>query len=642
VVTTATEKEKPQIAVPKSFMTIGPTLHYSHTNVMRFWMLALAVYAVACLFWSFIVAGSFAPFDFQGMVNPETWRLETYILRPLSIFAYPWQIAVLGLLMGMLAVMPPLVSQLLSFRYSLPFLLALAILANLPAFALFVLISCIAAACRPLRFRSRFIALAMCMAPQLFYWAYFGGIQNTEPLRWGVSFAPWVCAWLTALVFAGIVLAIGHFTRYRPGLCWLLGLITLTASFSIFKYNIGFDELAYQRYVADNNPEEVVEFRDHSITESLDATMRNPQTKRYFASFFYPAEPVMLREKLKEEIQSQLTNDRWPFWFQGQDELDFGPKRQRLLEQYERFISPAQPWWMPNTVYKRISERRLHSKRMPTALYFKALLSESTPELPMIMEKEVLHFYSDYPHSRCLPIWYQLYEQFGQSSESLEARLRLARHLAGRGFFQNADELLQETRSMTAVKLKELKSASGGPAGGTAIFSAFAPPAESAITVVKLTELQRQLDDLDSLISPENYTSDTATHRRLATFVMLDPHSVEYPLQLAALLSQTDEKDPLRDNVMLAKIELIKDLQLRGEQLKALWEKYKGRDGGVAALYELALLKVHLSQELTAAAQKKQCLSEAKNTLEQLVSKYPNSNWAPPAQTLLNSLPRPE
>ena len=305
-------------------MTEGPTLHYSHDNVMRFWMLAVVVYAIACLFWSVALSEPFTPLNFLTMSNPEAWRLETYLLRPLSIFAYPWQIAILGLLMGMLAIMPPLISQLLSFRYSLPFLLALAFVANLPAFAMFVLISCIAAACRPLRFRSRFIAIALCMTPQLFYWAYFGGLHDAEPLRWGFSFAPWICAWLVAMVFAGSVLAFGHYTRYRPGLCWLLGLLTLAAAVFILKYNIGFDELAYQRYVAGNDPEEAVEFHDHNITATLDTTIRNPEIKRYLTNFFYPTEPVMLREKLKEEIQTQLTNDRWPFWFKSTDELNFG------------------------------------------------------------------------------------------------------------------------------------------------------------------------------------------------------------------------------------------------------------------------------------------------------------------------------
>ena len=634
------ENEKTQAAAApqKSFMTAGPTLHYSHDNVMRFWLLSLAVYVLACMFWSFLVAGTFVSFDFGGMVNPENWRLEAYVLRPLSIFAYPWQIAVLGLVMGMLAVVPPLASQLLSFRHSLPYLLALAILANLPAFAIVVLVSCIAAACRPLRFRSRFIAIALCMAPQLFYWAYFGGLRNTEPLRWGFSFAPWVCAWLVALALAGVVLIIGHFTRYRPGLLWLVGLAALAGAGAVLHYKIGFDELAYQRYVADNDPEAIVEFRDHNLTETLDTTLRNPEAKRYFANFFYPAEPVMLREKLKDEIQAQLANDRWPFWLQIPDELNFGAKRQWLLGQYEQFIQYPRHWWMPSALSEKLAKQRAISKRMPAALYYKALLSEMTPDLAMLMEKETLHFNNDHPHWQCWPLWYKLYEQFPQSSESFEARLRLATHLAGsKQLFQKADELLQETRRMAAVKLTKLEQEQSQTAS-IAVLSSFAPPPSSAMTVLKLTELLRQVDELAGLISSENYTSDAGTQSRLARFIMLNPHGLEYPAQLEALLVQTDEKDPLRDNLLLAKIRMTKDLQLQGEQLKALNEKYKDRDAGIAALYELALLKVRLAQDLAGDQQKKQH-AEARETLEYFIAAYPKSNFTENAKIVLNSLP---
>ncbi|MDO8303824.1 MAG: hypothetical protein Q7T18_11330 [Sedimentisphaerales bacterium] len=638
IINTENEKNQAASTPQKSFMTVGPTLHYSHTNVVRFWLLSLTVYVMACLFWSMIVAGSFAPFDFAGMLNPEKWRLEGWVLRPLSIFAYPWQIAVLGLVMGMMAVIPPLVSQLLSFRHSLPYLLAIEILANLPAFAIFVLVSCIAAAARPLRFRSRFIAIAMCIAPQLFYWAYFGGLRNTEPLRWGFSFAPWVCAWLVALAFAGIVLSVGHFTRYRPGLCWLVGLITLTGAVLILHYKIGFDELAYQRYVAENDPEGIVEFHDQSITKDLDAAIHNPEAIRYFSNFFYPTEPVMLREKLKEEVQTQLNNDRWPFWFPVADELSFGPKRQWLLGQYEQFITYPEHWWMPSTLSKKLARQRASSARMPAALYYKAMLSEMMPDLTLIMEKESLHFYNDYPHWRCWPIWYKLYEQFPQSSESLEARLRLATHLAGnKQLFQKADDLLQETHRMIANKLKEMEQEQAQTAS-LAVFSSFAPPPSSAMTAIKLTELQRRRGELARLISAENYTIDAGTRARLARFIALNPHSLEYPAQLEALLVQTDEKDPLRDNLLLAKIRLIKDLQLQGEQLKALNEKYKDRDAGIAALYELALLKVRLSQQLTGVEQKKR-QADARNTLEYFISTYPKSNFAANAQSVLDSLP---
>ena len=117
-----TEKT-PKIA-SKSFMTVGPTLHYSHKNVLRFWLIAVFVFGLSSSFWSKILTGSFWSFGFESAVNPELWRLGQSVITGVSIFEYPWQILVLGLVMGILAIMPVLISQLMSFRYSLPFILA--------------------------------------------------------------------------------------------------------------------------------------------------------------------------------------------------------------------------------------------------------------------------------------------------------------------------------------------------------------------------------------------------------------------------------------------------------------------------------------------------------------------------------------
>jgi len=89
--------------------------------------------------------------------------------------------------------------------------------ADLPAFAASLLISCIAVACRPLRFRSRITSIALCMLPQLLYWGIFGGAKNVEPIKWGFSFTPWIGAWLIGFGVAGAVLAIGHFSRTDRG-----------------------------------------------------------------------------------------------------------------------------------------------------------------------------------------------------------------------------------------------------------------------------------------------------------------------------------------------------------------------------------------------------------------------------------------
>ena len=100
--------EKNPQASTKSFMAVGPTLHYSHENVLICWFLAVIVYALCCLFWSKIATGSFAAFDavdpnsspLGGLFSMDTWHLDRFTLTGVSILEYPWQILVLGLLMG--------------------------------------------------------------------------------------------------------------------------------------------------------------------------------------------------------------------------------------------------------------------------------------------------------------------------------------------------------------------------------------------------------------------------------------------------------------------------------------------------------------------------------------------------------------
>ncbi|MHC4500735.1 MAG: hypothetical protein ACYS21_16685, partial [Planctomycetota bacterium] len=535
------QAEKTAKVASKSFMAVGPTLHYSHRNVQGFWLLAVAAFGLTCLFWSKVLTGSFWSFDFGTVTSPKLWRMDQSIISGVSIFEYPWQILVLGLLMGILAIVPVLVSQLMSFRYSVPLLLEVAFLANLPAFAACLLISCVAAACRPLRFRSRFTAIALCTAPQLICWGYFGGAKAVEPIRWGFSFAPWICAWIVGLAIAGLVLGVGHFTRYRPGLVLTFNSVFLLLAVVTFEVRIGFDELDYQLYVAKNDPGQINEFHDHSITEALDRTITDPAVRDYLAGFFYPTEPIPLRAELKREILVQLGQGRWPSWFIIPPGLKYQGKKQWLFKQYDSFIT-----------------RRPTSRRMPIALYYKAFLTEYSPDINMLAQKEILHFYSDYPHEGSREIWHELYSKFGNSPESIEARWRIASHWAGVGKFEQADGLLAEAQTMAAGRLK---LAENEQSQSEAFFGLFRPTADSAVTVFSLTELQRRLNQLRTLISPQNHTEEAAAEGRLAKFVTLNPYSPNYAWHLDQLLSQMEDNDPLRDNVLLAQIKLVADEQ---------------------------------------------------------------------------------
>jgi len=624
--------------ISKSFMTVGPTLHYSHKNVQTCWLLAVIVFGLCCFFWSRIVTGLFWSFDLQAAPN---WRLDRFIMTGASIFEYPWQVLVLGLLMGVMAVVPVLISQLLSFHHSLIFILEVFFFANLPGFAVCLLVSCFAAACRPLRFRSRFVAIALCMAPQLLYWGYFGGARGVEPTKWGYSFAPWICAWLVGLTIAAEVLAVGHYTRYRPGIVWIFTALTLLLAVLVFEVKIGLSELDYQFYVAENNPENVLEFRDHSITEALDKTITNPTVKRYLEGFFYPTEPIPLREELKREIQIQLSYDRWPSWFIVPDQMKYQEKRQWLNQQYELFINPPRPGWMPVFLHAKWIKERSSSKRMPIALYYRALLGEYAPDINLLAAKEVLHFYNDYPHERSAEFWYRLYRDFSNSPESLEARWRIAKHWAGLGRFTEADELLSEAQKMVAERLRLFEKE---PSANDTLLSTFRPPDDSAVTALELMDLARRISETHTLISPQNRTQEPAAQKRLAEFVMLNPHSQDYSWRLSRILAQIGDTDALRDNILLAQATLIADEQLRAEKLKELHEKFQGTDGAMRALYELGLLKRRqwTQQDQTNLELKKKLLAETRAILASFISLYPGSIYTEQVQKTLAGLPKVE
>lgn len=619
-----TQTESLPISTSKSFMAVGPTLHYSHNNVMRCWLLAATVYAVTCAFWAKLSTGVWWSFEsLKCITSPSPLCLWDSLASTLNIFEYPWQIVVLGLVMGVLAVAPVLISQLMSFIYSIPFIILLVFVGDLPGFAVCVLISCIAVACRPLRFRSRFIAVALCIAPQFFYWCYFGSLRDVEPLKFGFSFIPWIGAWLTSLIIAAVTLGIGHFTRYKPGLVWTSTAVVILVSIAVFQNRIGFDELDYQLYIANNNPELITEFHDHSIKETLDELVDNPsiRIRRYLEGSFYPKDKTELRTKLKEKVQSQLIVDHWPSWFIVPPQLNYQARKQFLFEQYDLFI-----------------KKRPQSRRMPIALYFKALLSEYKPDLGAIVDKEMLSFYRDPTSELSSEFWYALYTDFAQSPESCEARLYIARWWASQSRFDEANLILEEAQKMVNEKLQALEHPKEEK---ETFFSLFHPSADSVMTPLKLDELLMELNLLQNLIGEENRTNTQASAERLAKFIMLDSHNLSYASSLDKLLERTKENDPLRDNILLAKIQLISDENLRAEKLAQLHKQFPNTDGGMQALYNLALLKINLwhRQEESDAMQKQIILSDARAALTNFKDLYPKSVFTNHAEKILSGLP---
>jgi tetratricopeptide (TPR) repeat protein len=631
------ENIKNGIAVQKTFFSVGPTLRYSHSNVRFFWTLSLLVYIGTLLFWSKLITGDLVCFA-KNWSNPEVlWGLSEHIKSPINIFNYPEHIFVLGGLMGILAITPVLVSQLMSLKHCLPFIICSAVLGMPVAFSLTLLVSCFAAASRPLRFRSRIISLALCLTPQAIYWSVFGSIENVDPIKTGLAYSPWLFAWFCSLLIAGAVLAVGHLTRYRPGLVFLFTLISLTTSVVVFQRTVSLAELDYQLYIAGNDPDKFEEFYEQDLSTQIDAMVNQILTDGTPFGF-YPTERDSLRKRLISDIQNELRRDRWLRGFERDDKFNYQKKRNDLLEQYTNFINPPKKWWMPQIVHNWLTADEQRQDRLPIALYYKGILSDMEPDIMLVEQKEILRFKSKYPHRGSLQIWVRLYKDFGDSPESIEARWRIAKSLAGEGQFDRAEELCDISLNMIEKQL--IVSPSQIVETGK-IFAVFKKPAKTVMDTAKLDDLKFRINELKSIINIENHQNIPENNEILAKFIMLNPNELDYLNNLEDIAKHLSKDSPLLDNIMLAKALMLKDTAEQSKELKNIADTYPKTDSGIHAIYELAVLRVNLWQKLPEDDQeiKTNYLLKAKEILNGFITANPEHYLTDEAAKILNSLP---
>ncbi len=190
------------------------------------------------------------------------------------------------------------------------------------------------------------------------------------------------------------------------------------------------------------------------------------------------------------------------------------------------------------------------------------------------------------------------------------------------------------------VKQRLEQTSNENPADET-LSRIFVPPPESALTGFDLEQLQFRLNLLSELISKQNRGPDKDSQARLATSVMLNPHDEGYESKLDELLSEMGKDDPLRDNVMLEKIRLIADEQHRAEEYANLHRQFGDTDGGIAAFYDLALLKISFwrQQDQSDVQRKKELLTEAATALSEFVKMYPDNFRTHLARQTLSKLP---
>ena len=250
--------------------TDGPSMAYS---VRWRWVFAAAnllLYTFIHLFYFRIQSG----FWFRPGYGDISGRLVDQLLGPVNIYQFPSQILVIGLLAGLICAVPMIIAQLYQLIYAVPFILVALFLGHQHILALCLFFSCAAVSLELFRFKSRFVALIVCLLPMLIYWWLFGGPDPARPeqdvLRWALLYAPWALAFFNAIILFGVTIAIGHVIRYRPG-CLLPVCALMTAGAVLgFHSHVGMTECDFRAMVWRYSPQQNPAFDSTSIVPMIE------------------------------------------------------------------------------------------------------------------------------------------------------------------------------------------------------------------------------------------------------------------------------------------------------------------------------------------------------------------------------------
>lgn len=575
--------EKKSENIPRYLLTDGATMEYAGSVRAVFWGINLLLYILLNMFYLRVQTGEWL--QLEGPYISES--LIPNLLSPLNIFEFPSFIIVMGLVMGLICTVPILIAQLYNFLYSIPFLFSVFFVGHNPVLTLCLLVSCGSVSFKPMRFKSKFVSVLLALAPPVLYWILFSG-ENPEQdvLRWAVLYSPWGLAFVVCVVIFGIVLTIGHFLRYRPGILLPIFGLVLAGTVMLFRSEIGMDERDFQAEVYRYSPGQVVEFQNRSIKGLLEAESAERQ-KQY---------PYLSTELLMRQLQMEW---RWAFssrmssMLNGQEELSEGNPISPARNEAVKFA------WTKLTCLVHIENFIIthgEDKKAADAQYYKALLIDLKVDTKSLRDEDMLRFYHDVPSSYSKSTWREILDKFGDFEVGIEARHRLARFMAGRKpqktsdtyKFDEALVLLEKAQELCrkTLRLREQTSETYS-FWMNQLGTIFKRPAPT-ISDEELKELKIRIGKLMVLIDKENRTGHLRHEERLAQFVGLDRHQLHYESKLKELMLEAPQPDPLQDNIELALAMLVKDPDEKIAKLTKLTNQYPNSDGGIEAMLELA------------------------------------------------------
>ncbi len=610
----------------QKWFTDGATMDYPPLARTIYWLINLLLFVLLNIFYLRLRTGSLWPFE--GPYESQFFIPE--LLAPLNIFQFPTYILIIALITALICTVPILTAQLYNLLFSLPFILIVFFLGHNPVLSLCLFVSCTVAGFRPLRFKSKFVAALVCLIPELLYCILFSGTNPQQDiLRWAVLYSPWALAFIFGIVIFAVVLSIGHFLRYRPGILMPFFALLLAGTVALFSESIGMTERDFQDQVSRFNPARIPEFQNRSIVPLLEEEAAQCISREPYLN----PEGVMSRLRMSWRWAyriGSLPDLANPISLANREVTRFYQAKLNAVDHIDKFI-----------------QKYPQEKRVADALYYKALIIDLNVDLRALRYEDTLKFYTDIPSADAKNVWQEILDRFGESDTAIEARWRLARLLAGQKPanesesypFDQALKLLQEAGTLCAERLEKRKKSSEKQGFWNSRLDMIFTSPEKTITDQKLNSLQKRIAELTILIGSDNRTGHLRHEERLASFAALNPYQLNYEEQLKTLQFDAAQPDPLLDNIELALILLIPDPQQKIQRLTDLITQYPQSDAAIEARLELALALLDQKSRSEFQADQGVLLIRSREYLQQIMNLRPDTFWAESARTLLQNNP---
>jgi hypothetical protein len=650
----------------RRWFTDGASMAHTGWSRTALWVVNLLLYALLNMFYLRIKTGLWL--QLEGPYNTET--LIPTLLLPLNIFQFPDYIIVTALLMGLLCTVPILTAQLYNFFYAIPFLFAVFFLGHNTILTFCLAVSCAAVSFEPLRFKSKFVAAISALLPEALYWVFFSG-QNPQQdaLRWAVLYAPWAIALLVCVILLGVILGLGHFLRYRPGVLMPIFGFLLAGTVWYFHLSIGMNERDFQAEVYRYSPGLVADFQDRSIKGLLEEELTLQQRQA----------PFLSAELLARQIRMEW---RWAFnpnvdSISGNSiELSGWNPMAMARAEASRFVFAK---ITSSTYFDHFIRNHPGDPREADALYYKALIVDIKVDSRALRDEDMLRFYNNVPSIHSQAIWNDIIERFGQTEVALEARWRLARLLAGgnpqnsnleatvkspknaaknnanatksRGQstfdagvnstknFDDALELLRQARQHCQQVIAGRKETTKRSFFWNSRLGAIFTPPATTVSDEELLSLKDRIEKLILLIGPENRTSRQLNDIRLTKFVGLDACQFNYEDKLKELMLNAPKPDPLVDNIELAQAMAEKNPDDKRARLTDIVKRYPQRDAGLQAMLELARILLEDRKSSEYRADRQNLRKESLELLNNIISSRPDSYLALKAKKIIDDNP---